>query len=240
MIPTLTELREIINRMTSHLLITVKERTRFKKNPRIYESGFFSEYCGKVSFLEHALTEKEDYYEKIGRYRADYEFRLTDNPAANERFRGENVKEPCIDVSIDTSFILPMYAQIIDRFCAEGSDEKHLGQIVDRDVEAVLGLVRRTNIGRYVAEIKYQSNPELQTMLKENPTDRDQRILELLIDKKRERDVITDAKEFAVRIGLDAEKTGDLFREIIDKTTQLELHYLLHNYGKKLNTGEHR
>lgn len=76
-----------------------------------------------------------------------------------------SVKKSDVDVN---SEVMRWYVEkIIDRLCVPGDDEQH-GSSVLCDINALQALSRRVHYGKFVAESKFLSKPELYKQLVKN------------------------------------------------------------------------
>jgi len=86
------------------------------------------------------------------------------------------------------------------------------------DVAALLNIMERVNLGKLVAESKYQSMPEA---FQETGGDRDQ-MLKLIVRKDREHAVIALAEQLASHYELPAENVISVFTFMIATTVDIE------------------
>jgi chorismate mutase len=140
------------------------------------------------------------------------------------------------DVVNLTQEIKKMYIESIDRFCIAGDDGQY-GSSAEHDVYALQALSRRVHYGAmYVAETKYQSDPEqYQRLIKSRDT---QGMDTLLTRKDIEDTIIERVREKVMRIQgfvnqtvrriVDPEVFISLYRNhIIPLTKKGEIIYLL-------------
>lgn len=233
----LGELRELIDYLSKNVINSVHERSKLKRNDYLYSPISIDK---KSSFLEYALHKKEAYYASIGRYMHNLEFSITsEEPSEDSIFKGLSLKDKKIAVDIDVPDLLIKYEEkVIKPFCKEGEDNGRAGQIVDIDTNVLQNLHRRIQIGRYVADKKIKKNGELKELLENYSQENDKKIIDMLIVKKREDDVILDAQKYSREKFSSSFKEEDLdlsiknlFRYIIDTTLDLEIKYLKKNFA---------
>lgn len=220
----LEDLRVLIDGITRTLLKGIRARSDYFLNPVLYEKGRFDFTSGK-SFLEYALQKKEDYYEAIGRFVHDLEFRTTE-PSANSPF-GEIPIKKANQPNVRLDGLMDFYIAALHNFSVPGDNVGERGHIVDIDCDNIMALNRRINIGRYVAERKLRENRELYRALVMDPTPINQvKLLKAFTRVDRENIVKERAMEFGHSIGLDEKKCGEFMEDVVTYCTLLQTEYI--------------
>ena len=81
-------------------------------------------------------------------------------------------------------------------------------------------------MGRYVAEVKLQTDPSLVDLI-----DARKALARRLVQPQREQTVIDQARSIATQYDLNADVVERCFRWIIEKTLDVEIEYLRRKYG---------
>ena len=227
----LDEIRPILSKFSTDFITQLQRRSAFKRNPELYVPRFIN---GSQSYFEYVLHEKEMYYKAIGRFRHDSEFPITDVSQAISVLPNVLRDKNC-EVNCDLSGLVPCYVSIVPKICPPGENEGREGQIADIDAETIISLGRRVNAGRYVAEYKYKNSKELRNLLREDCPEREDRVRQLVVVPDQECRVLKGVEDFVASskdITLDDKIVGELFRDVIDLTVNLEVEYLLKKYAK--------
>ena len=175
------------------------------------------------SLLEYELARIEQCHAELGRYTF----------AAQESFSDVSHVEPVIDRASPESPILRLPGRqgprILDFYqgwivasCDEGIDSDTFGETVSADVSALLSIMERVNLGKLVAESKFQ---ELTDQFLETGGNREA-MLALIVRKDREAKVIELAGRLADHYDLPRVAVESVFRFMIDTTVDIEVDYL--------------
>lgn len=132
-------------------------------------------------------------------------------PSPIERMRS-NVGERIID----------FYIAWMESGCEPGSNPDTFGETVTADVNALLAIMERINLGKYVAESKYLAAPE---KFHDAGFDREA-ILDLIIVREREHQVFEIARQLAENYAFDPDQAVALFEFMVTVTKDVEVDYI--------------
>jgi len=208
--------------LANEIVIALKKRSRFRANAPIYSPGLLPAHP-KLSLLDYELATVERQHAELGRFAfaeqdaysdvADVELIMTRKPPDNP-----------VDImpSRAGDRIKAFYADWIERCCEPGVDEKTFGETVTSDVTTLLTIMERVNLGKLVAESKFQEMPDA---FKETRGDREQ-MLQYIVRKDRESAVRDIAKGLAERYDLPPDHVVNVFDFMIKTTVDIEVDYL--------------
>lgn len=247
---SLDSIRSTLVRQEETIIFALIERAQYRRNRVIYDanssSPFDLEGCSgqRLSFLSWMLLETEKLHAKVRRYTSPEEHPFFPNslpkpilPELQYPPILMNQKD-AVDVNKD---VMKWYVnKIIDRICQPGDDEQH-GSSVLCDIAAMQALSRRVHYGKFVAESKFQKDPETYTQLVRagNIT----AIIDLLTNVEVERRVLRRAFVKASTYGRDITGTtegykvdpmliANIYRDmIIPLTKDVEVRYLFCRVG---------
>ena len=168
--------------LANEIIIGLKKRTRFPRNTQVYEPGLVRGQPNRT-LLDYELGRMEQIHAELGRY----------TYADQEAYTAVNDVAPIIERTAPPSPIRTMrsgvgpkiiayYRAWIDTGCAPGSDPDTFGETVTADVAALLAVMERVNLGKFVAESKFQERPD---HFRATGGARDG-LLELIVKKDRE------------------------------------------------------
>ena len=215
-------LRPGLDLLANEIVIALKKRTRFPRNAEIYRPGLVRTAPDRT-LLDYELGRIEVLHAELGRYTF----------ASQEAFTEVSGVEPIIVRAQPPSPIATMasgararvkayYLGWVERACAPGSDSNTYGETVTTDVEALLCILERVNLGKFVAESKFE---ELAPRFREAGDD-SEAIRTLLVRKGREAQVFDLAQRLAAHYELDVDLTLDVFTWMIETTVDIEVAYI--------------
>ncbi len=223
------------------IIFKLIDRAQFKVNHSVYEPGKsgFVDADNSASLFELRLRYHEEADALFGRFCAPEERPFCKDLPIKKRA----VTLPETGLVIDdydtinlTEDIKKMYIQSIPKLCIAGDDQQY-GSSVEHDVYALQAIARRIHFGAlYVAECKYQKNPEVYRKIIDQHDE--QALLETLTRKDVEQKIIERVKNKVahvqsginpqVRRSIDPEIILRLYEEhIIPLTKKGEIVYLL-------------
>jgi chorismate mutase len=217
----LLKLRSKLDRLNRQIVGRLADRSRLAHNAVIYRPGGI-DVSGQGSFLDYSLRGLEQYHASLGRYSYPDQAPLhgdvpPQSPVARE-VRVERLPTVTFPVALQ---VQDYYLGLLPFISREGDDPQSYGEAVYIDADIILLMHERINVGRYVAEVKMRTAPEIaafeQTRLQ---------IRADLTDPAREQQVIDTVRQLAGRLELDPDVIARLFRWMIDRTTDLEVLYI--------------
>ena len=215
-------LRPGLDLLANEIVIALKKRTRFPRNLEIYRPGLVRS-APRETLLDYELGRIERLHAELGRYTF----------ASQEAFTEVSGIEPIILREHPPSPIAPMtsgagdrvkafYLDWVERACGAGSDANTYGETVTTDVEALLCILERVNLGKFVAESKLA---EIGDRFREAGDDVEA-IRALLVRRGREAQVYELARRLASHYELDVDLAIDVFRWMIETTIDIEVAYI--------------
>lgn len=208
--------------LANEIVIALKKRMRFYLNPEIYQAGLVK---GRpdTSLLHYELERIEQAHAELGRFKY----------ADQEPFTDVDHIEPIIVRRTPQSPIQPMrsgigeriiafYRQWLASACKAGSDADSYGETVTSDVNALLAIMERINLGKYVAESKFS---DAQDKFRAAGGEREA-TLELIVRKDREGQVFDLARTLARNYALNEEHSLTVFEFMVEVTKDVEVDYI--------------
>jgi monofunctional chorismate mutase len=223
----LTDLRTKLNQMTERIVSRLKDRSRYALNASVYRCDEIP-IEGRIglSFFEFALEQLEQYHASLGRYRFPDQYRLTNISPHSPVQRGIP-PSPIRQVDIELKDkIITYYLTLLKDLCNEGDDPTTYGETVYCDADLIVLLHERINIGRFVAESKFQTDTSLRAIAETQDTLRAR-----LKKPKREQIVIENARKIAFSYDLNQDVVERCFRWLITKTLEVEIDYLQQRFS---------
>lgn len=218
----LHDLRTKINQMTERIVSRLKDRSRYVLNDAVYRRDAIPiEGRTGISFFEFALEQLEKYHASLGRYKFPDQHQLT-TIALHSPVQRWSPPSPVRQVDIElTDEITVFYSRLLRDLCREGDDPTTYGETVYCDADLIVLLHERINIGRFVAESKFQTDPSFSTVVENRDA-----LHARLRQPKREQTVIDNARKIALNYDLNPDVVERCFRWLITKTLEVEIAYL--------------
>lgn len=158
----LKNIRNVLIRLEETIIFSLLERSQFKRNPPAYDAGALGGVFGTESLVEYMLHETEKIHAGMRRYTSPDEhpffidlpdpllqhLRYCESPLANN------------PVNLNGELLRAYTETLIPALCAEGDDSQY-GSTAVCDVACLQALSKRIHYGKFVAESKYQGDPEL-------------------------------------------------------------------------------
>jgi chorismate mutase len=210
--------------LANEIVISLKKRGRFKQNPEIYRPGLVLGEPAR-SLLDYELERVERLHAELGRYTYCYQEPFNDLSGVQLVIRRPDPEKPIRDFVAGTgSAIVAFYQEMIRRHREPGSDSSTFGEAVTADVEALLYISERINLGKLVAEYKFQQAPDAFVASAGDPGV----IRKLIVNKEREAEVLDTAAQLARHYEFDEDQATEVFLWMIDRTVELEVNYIRH------------
>ncbi len=208
--------------LANEIVIALKKRTRFPHNDAIYVPGLVLS-DSSAPLLQHVLGRIESCHAELGRYTFATQDSFT--PVAQvasvvDRLPPESPLQK-MQSGVGEQ-IVDFYRGWIHGACPEGSNSDTFGETVTSDVNALLSIMERVNLGKSVAEAKFQ---ELTDEFMATGGDRDG-LLTYIVRKDREEQVIELASRLAEHYEMPAEQIISVFKFMIKTTIDIEIDYL--------------
>jgi len=207
--------------LANEIVIALKKRTRFKANQPVYEPGLLPKHP-TVSLLDYELSLVERQHAELGRFAF----------AEQDAFTDVSDVELIMDRTPDNAaVIMPsragdkikhFYLNWISQACEPGIDDASYGETVTSDVAALMTIMERVNLGKLVAESKFQSMPDA---FRATGGDREQ-MLQHIVRKDREVAVRAMAADLGREYGLEPTLVVEVFDFMIETTVDIEVDYL--------------
>ena len=214
-------LRPGLDLLANEIVIALKKRTRFPRNPEIYRPGLVRTAPG-ATLLDYVLGGVERLHAELGRYTFASQESFTE-VAGVEPVILRDPPSPITRMSSGAEArVKAFYLAWVERACRAGSDSNTYGETVTADVEALLCILERVNLGKFVAESKFAA---LESEFRKADGDIEA-TTELLVRKGREVQVYELASRLASHYELDAELAHEVFAWMIETTIDIEVAYI--------------
>lgn len=208
--------------LANEIVIALKKRTRFRHNDSLYRPGLIPG-DPTISLLEYELGRIEHCHAELGRYTFASQESFTAVSSVEPVIHRDIPESPIMQVDSGSSVrILEFYKEWVHRACPSGENPDTYGETVTSDVNALLAILERVNLGKLVAESKFL---ELTDAFMDSRGDRDA-MLALIVRKDREASVMELAATLGEHYELPVEHAQDVFRFMIETTVDIEVDYL--------------
>ena len=208
--------------LANEIVIALKKRTRFPANLSIYSPGLVTNYPDK-SLLEYELAKVEQMHAELGRYAFASQESFSDVSAVAPIIKRKPQHSPIATMRSGMGpRVMEFYLGWVERACTKGEDESSYGETVTADVNALLCILERINLGKFVAESKMSEAPEAFRTTEGTR----QGILALIVKKEREGQVLKLATRLADHYDLPAQQVIEVFEWMIEATIDIEIDYV--------------
>ena len=215
-------LRPGLDLLANEIVIALKKRTRFPRNPEIYRPGLVRTAPGET-LLDYVLGDVEHLHAELGRYTFASQEAFTEVAGVEPVIIRDDPPSPIARMASGAEArVKAFYLAWVERACRAGSDSNTYGETVTADVEALLCILERVNLGKFVAESKFA---ELESEFRKADGDIGA-TRELLVRKGREAQVYELASRLASHYELDAELAHGVFAWMIETTIDIEVAYI--------------
>jgi chorismate mutase len=201
----LETLRSDLIRLEETIIFGLIERSQFKQNPAIYQPGGISEKF-EESFLDFFLCETEKVHSRMRRYTAPDEHPFFPKqllpPALPLLSFPEVIKPNTINFN---DKVKSLYVnRILPGICKPGDDQQY-GSSSNCDIAVLQSISKRVHYGKFVAEAKFQEQPEKYAeMIRAKDV---QGLLNLLVNKQVEQRLLERVERKASTYGKDINNT---------------------------------
>jgi chorismate mutase len=157
----LSSIRGVLARLEETIIFQLIERAQFLQNPVIYRPGAFGEVLAGESLVGFHLKEIEKVHARIRRYTSPDEHPFFPNlpePILPPLAYSENPLLPNT-VNINPRLRTVYEEEIIPTICRPGDDRQY-GSSSLCDVISLQAISKRVHYGKFVAESKFQADPE--------------------------------------------------------------------------------
>jgi chorismate mutase len=216
------DLRPKLERMEDSIILSLFERSQYKLNDKIYARGAIKE---KTSFLDFLLWGTEQVHASAGRYDNPEEHAFFDNPPPTAIDRDFEWPVDKTEINVNPK-IKKMYLNNLGRLCTKGNDKNEYGSTAICDINCLQNISRRVHFGIFVAESKFQQEPEdYIEMIKAADIEK---IKFRLKNGNVEADILSRVKEKSIRYNLPSMFIETFYKqEIIPLTIDVEIEYLM-------------
>ncbi len=215
-------IRPGLDTLANVIVIALKTRTRFQQNTPVYEPGLVVT-DPSISLLDYELCRIEQCHAELGRYTFADQESYSDVSGVASVINRETPASPVKKMNSGVGDrIKAFYRDWIVRACEDGNEASSFGETVTADVDALLAIMERVNLGKLVAESKFM---ELMEQFMATDGDRDG-MLELIVRRDREAKVIELAETLARHYEVEVEHAVSVFEFMIETTVDIEVDYL--------------
>ncbi len=220
-------IRPGLDLLANEIVIALRKRVRFARNEAVYAPGLVRT-APDVSLLEHVLAGTERIHGELGRYTYASQDAFTQVRGVAPIIEREPPANPIDPTHMDTgAWVLERYLGSVRRACREASEPDTYGETVTADVGALLAILERINLGKYVAESKLVERPEA---FRATGGEREP-ILALVVRADRESKVLELAARLARHYELDESLAVEVFGWMIELTKDVEVLYIRRRLG---------
>ena len=223
------KIRPTLIRMEDSIIFDLFERTQFKSNLAIYLPGVIQMPRPDLSFFDFLFYGTERLHAMVGRYNHSQEHSFFKNlPETQIKRVMEDSPIKQVNINVN-SRIKEMYLQAIRSICESG-DDKHYGSTALCDIKTLQDLSRRIHFGTYVAESKFQQEPEKYTELIKGKDV--ESILEALTNNGVEESIFERVREKGEKYDVNPEFIVSFYKDkIIPFTKDVEIEYFMKRSG---------
>lgn len=208
--------------LANEIIIGLKKRQRYAANSKVYEPGLVLPHP-QQSLLMYELTRIEQCHAELGRYAYAAQDAFTDVSQVKTVIDRKAPESPVREMASGVGLrIIEFYRVWINKYCDQTDKPETYGQTVTADVDVLLAIMERVNLGKQVAESKFV---ELTNDFIATDGDREG-MLKLIVRKDREQKVIDLSRNLAAHYELSADAAVDVFEFMIDVTVDIEVDYL--------------
>jgi chorismate mutase len=221
----LDNIRSVLIRQEETIIFALVERAQFRVNTVVYRPGGIAIPDFNGSFVEYLLHGTECLHAAVRRYQSPDEHPFSDNlpqPILEAIDHGS----PLIPNSININArIKTLYEDtIVPAICAPGDDEQY-GSTAVCDVACLQALSKRIHYGKFVAEAKFRSDPE---MFQRAARTRDvERLVELITNTDVEKKLRARVRRKAATYGQDATEPAADYKVAPDFVAKLYCDYII-------------
>lgn len=219
----LGELRIKLDQMTERIASRFKDRSRFPANTPIYIPDAVPIFGRTgISLLEFAIEGLESYHASLGRYNYSDQYPVlgVNLPKSSVKRSQSRQDLPRLDINSKDNLI-PFYQGLVAKHCTPGDNPDTYGETAYVDADLIQMLHERVNIGRYVAEVKGNTDPSIYDVKAD-----DDLLMSKLKDQTREDALLQRVSNTAQRYELSPDMLVDAFKWMIDKTLDIEIAYI--------------
>lgn len=251
----LDNIRSVLVRMEDTIVFGLIERSQFYSLPSVYIKDKYPIPGYSGSFMEWILIQTERVHSQVRRYEAPDEVAFFPDQLLSPLLPPLKYPPVLAPYSADVNYnrdILDFYVEHIapEVSCVSGDQEENSGAVSVCDVECLQALSRRIHFGRFVAEAKYKSDPDLYDRL---IATRDIEAIEgsitnSVVEAKILDRIRTKVETFGTdpslkysqkkqQLKVDPDLIVKLYRDyVIPLTKKVEVDYLLRRKSDKLST----
>ncbi|CAI9752726.1 unnamed protein product [Fraxinus pennsylvanica] len=243
---TLDGIRNSLTRQEDSIIFSLVERAQFCYNAATYDPEAFAMDGFDGSLVEYMVKETEKLHAKVGRYKSPDEHPFFPDDIPEPMFpplQYPQVLHPAADsININATIWDVYFRDLLSRLVKEGDDGNY-GSAAVCDTICLQALSKRIHYGKFVAEAKFRSSPDVyETAIRAKDRSKLMDLLtypavEETIKKRVEMKTQTHGQEVTVNIGeVDAVQVykitpslvADLYGDwIMPLTKEVQVEYLL-------------
>lgn len=216
-------IRPTIARLEDTVILHLFQRARYKINEIVYMPGGIKIPGFNGSFLDYMMFGRESLQATVGKFEHSRARPFSENlPLAIITRKEEESPVRKENININQQ-IKEMYIEEVKKICEDG-DDNHYGSSAEHDVNCLQALSRRIHFGDYVAESKFQEDPECYTkLIKLKDVEG---IIKKLKNLQVEEIILGRVKEKGKRYNVNPEFIEAFYRDkIIPLTIKVEVEY---------------
>lgn len=217
------QLRPGLDVLATEIVLALKTRARYLQNLKIYRPGLVIGNPGD-SLLMHELNQFERIHAELGKYTFASQQSFTDISDIELIIKRQPLESPIKTFHNDAGDeIIRRYLQWVEKYCEPGTEPEQYGETVTADVNILMLIFQRINLGMLVAESKYQADPEafIATQYDEN------QLRGLIVNRDRETSVMNLATQLAEQYEFGPDQALEVFEWMISMTVDVQIKYLM-------------
>ena len=214
--------------LANEIVIALKKRSRFPVNEAIYVPGLVI-LDPNISLLQFELGRIEAVHAELGRYTFASQESFTSVSDVLPVIRRDRPESPIESMTSGMGDkVIKFYLDWVRRACGPGENAATYGETVTADVNALLSILERINLGKFVAESKMAEQPEAFIQTRGDRS----AILALIVKKDREGQVLKIAEQLADNYDIPAVHVIRVFEWMIEATIEIEIAYVRMRLGR--------
>jgi chorismate mutase len=222
---SLEAVRQKLARLEDSIIFSLIGRSEFKTNKIMYLPRGIEIPDFDGSFFDFMLVGTEKLHGSAGRYLDKTEHPFSEGLPQSLAQRKTDISPLPENIAINRNReIRVIYLNQIPSFCEEGDDNQY-GAAALLDIKCLQDLSRRIHFGMFVAESKYQQDPQSYNQLVKDKNIAG--VVEKLRNIQVEEQVLSRLKEKGKRYGFNPDLVFNFYKDhVIPMTIDVEIEYL--------------